>query len=81
MKHRGRQRKVGISLILAAIVLPSATYAAARAWLRYLASVEPIPNQGAMVVAFLAVCASMIVALALLAPGIIMLVRARKTKA
>jgi hypothetical protein len=79
MSHRERQKSVGIALISAAVLLPCATYGGALAWLRYLASVDPIPNQGAMGVAYLAVCASGIVAvvLGLIGIGLLILGSAR----
>lgn len=77
MAPRQRLRKVGTILIVAAVALPAATYLGARAWMAFLAAHDPVPNQGAMVVAFLAVCASVIVALVALATGITMVVRGR----
>lgn len=76
-----RLRKVGIILIVAAVALPGATYAGALAWIDLLASQDPVPNQGAMLVAFFAVCASVIVALVVMATGVAMFVRGRKPSA
>lgn len=74
MSHRERQKSVGISLIVAAVLLPCATYSGALVWLRYLAAMDPVPNQGAMLVAYLAVCASGIIAVVLGLIGIALLI-------
>jgi hypothetical protein len=65
--------KLGIVTILAAIALPAATYVGGHAWLAFLASRDPVPDQGAMVLAFLTFCASVALAVALGCVGLILL--------
>ncbi len=72
------QRKVGIVMIVVAIALPVATYLGAHMWMVDLSSRNPVPNQGAMLVAYLVLCASVLVALGVLSLGVVMLIRARK---
>lgn len=62
-------RNFGILLCIFAMCLPFIAWFAGQQWMKRLAAADPVPNQGAMVIAFLFFCGSIAVALALLGLG------------
>ena len=68
---RSRSRIIGSTATISGVALPFIVWFMGQAWMRHLAAQDPTPNQGAMVVAFLLFCASILVAAVLIGWGVL----------
>ena len=62
------------------IGLPILVWGVANIWMNYLAAVESDPNQGAMALAFLVLCVSIVIGAAMLGYGMTLFIQSRKMK-
>ena len=62
-------RILGTMLCIIAVGLPFIAWFGGQEWMRRLAAADPIADQGAMVMAFLILCASFMASLVLLGVG------------
>jgi hypothetical protein len=76
MRHKSIAKRTGCILIAAALLLPLATNIGAHLWLQSLASMDPVPNQGAMVLAGLVLRGTQVIGAILLLVGLGVLARA-----
>lgn len=77
-RRHARRQAVGCILFLAGPGVVFATHAASRSWLRHLAEADPIPNQNAMVQAFLADVAAAAIIVIIMAVGLWLFVTKRR---
>lgn len=75
-----RNPKVGTALVIAGFALPVVAFVGAHAAMAVIASREPAPNQGAMVVAFALFVWSIVLAPILIAVGGLVLARSGREK-
>lgn len=68
---------MGMAAITTGVVLPAAVYGIARVMLASDAAKGGPPNQGAMVIAYLATCAALALGVLLVIAGAIIVVRSR----
>lgn len=73
-----QQRQIGIVVVSGSLLIPIMTYVYSKLWMARLASENSNPNQGAMVQAYFAVCASIVVGLVILCFGIVLFIRGRR---
>lgn len=66
-------------LLVVGVILPFAGWYAAQAYATYVAAQDPIPNQGAMVLALLGFGASCVLAVIILVLAVVLLVLGRAT--
>jgi formate hydrogenlyase subunit 3/multisubunit Na+/H+ antiporter MnhD subunit len=64
----------GIAIIVAGVILPPLVWFGGKAWLATSAASNPIPDQGAIVIVFLAFLVSVAVAAVLAIVGLVLLV-------
>ena len=64
----------GVLMLVAAIGLPFVAWFAAQSYVAGVAASDPVPNQNAMVLAFLGFCVSCVVAFVMFVTGVVFLI-------